>query len=42
MERKKCNKSSMEDFNFPSNPECINDVKERDFSPTNNDDKEGR
>ena len=34
----KCNRSSMEDYNFPSNPECINDVKERDFSPTANDD----
>jgi hypothetical protein len=26
----------MEDFNFPSNPECIN---ERDFYPTNKEDK---
>ena len=33
-----CNRSQVQDYNFPSNPTCVNDIIDREFDPTTEDD----
>ena len=35
----KCNRSQVENYNFPSNPECKDDINDREFNPTASDDQ---
>lgn len=35
----KCNRSQVQDYNFPSNPTCVNDIIDREFDPTAADDQ---
>ena len=34
-----CKRQQVESLNFPSNPDCKNDIKDREFDPTADDDK---
>lgn len=34
-----CKRHQVEDINFPSNPECVNDIIEKDFYATAEDDQ---